>query len=139
MIENEIYSYFKYSRKEKFLTSASTKRNFLFKKRLPQTKVSTFTLKKNQIWKKGRRLKWWEKYVQKVTTELQKIHMWLEGCLNPNKMENSWEYTFLRPFTHTNTKLASKKIFIIGPQRYQQACTANTANKDKTELAVPLS
>ena len=32
-------------------------------------------------------------------------HMWLEGYSNPRKMEQSWEYTFLRLFTNTNTKL----------------------------------
>ena len=55
-------------------------------------------------------------------------HMWLEGCPNPSKMEQSWECTFLRLFTHTNTKLASKTNSIIGLQRYQQASTANTAH-----------
>ena len=54
--------------------------------------------------------------------------MWLEGCPNPYKMEQSWECTFLKLFTHTSTNLASKKIFIIGLQRYQQVCTANAAN-----------
>ena len=38
-------------------------------------------------------------------------HMWLEGYPNPYKMEQSWERTFLRLFTHTNPKSASKIIF----------------------------
>ena len=53
--------------------------------------------------------------------------MWLEGCPNPYKMEQSWEYTFLKLFTHINTKSASKKDFIIGLKNYQQACKANPA------------
>ena len=45
-------------------------------------------------------------------------HMWLEGCPNPHKMEQSWECTFLELFAHMNTKLASKKEFINGLQNY---------------------
>ena len=40
----------------------------------------------------------------------QILHMWLEGCPNPYKMEKSWECTFLKLFTHTSTKLALKKF-----------------------------
>ena len=32
-------------------------------------------------------------------------HMWLEGYLNPYKMEQNWESTFLKLFTHMKTKL----------------------------------
>ena len=46
------------------------------------------------------------------------IHIWLVGCPNPYKMEQSWECTFLRLFTHTNPKSASKMIFIIGLKNY---------------------
>ena len=56
-----------------------------------------------------------------------KVHMWLEGCPNPHKMEQSWECTFLEVFSHMNTKWASKKDFIIGLQNYQLVCTANPA------------
>ena len=48
------------------------------------------------------------------------------GCPNPSKMEQSWKCTFLKLFTHTNTKLASKTNSIIG---LQQAGTANTAHQ----------
>ena len=57
----------------------------------------------------------------------QTVHMWLEDCPNPYKMEQSWESTFLELFTHMNTKSASKKDFIFGLQNYQLACTANPA------------
>ena len=57
--------------------------------------------------------------------------MWLEGCPNPYKMEQSWECTFLKLFTHMNTKSASKKDFIIGLQNYQLARTANPALMDR--------
>ena len=53
--------------------------------------------------------------------------MWLLGCPNPYKMEQSWECTFLRLFTHTNPKSASKIIFIIGLKNYYLSSTANTA------------
>ena len=49
------------------------------------------------------------------------LHMWLECYPNPNKMEQSWECTFLKPFRHMKIKLASKKDFIIGLQNYQLA------------------
>ena len=55
------------------------------------------------------------------------IHMWLLGWPNPYKMEQSWECTFLRLFTHTNTNLASKNNFIIGLKNYQLSGTANPA------------
>ena len=56
------------------------------------------------------------------------LHMWLEGCPNPNKMEQSWECTFLKLFKHMKTKWASKKDFIIGLQNYQLIVyTANQA------------
>ena len=55
------------------------------------------------------------------------FHMWLVGCPNPYKMEQSWECTFLRLFTHTNPKSASKIIFIIGLKNYYLSSTANTA------------
>ena len=56
-------------------------------------------------------------------------HMWLEGCLNPYEMEQSWECTFLRHLVTTSfkSKLSIKKDFIIELQRYQLACTSNTA------------
>ena len=38
---------------------------------------------------------------------LKIIHMWLGGCSNPSKMEQSWERNILRLFTHINTKSAS--------------------------------
>ena len=60
-------------------------------------------------------------------TFIENTHMWLVGYSNPSKMEQSWEYTFLRLFTHINTKSASKKDFIIGPQNYLLACMANQA------------
>ena len=45
-------------------------------------------------------------------------HMWLEGCPNPHKMEQSCEYTFLEFFVYMNTKWASKKKdFIIVLQK----------------------
>ena len=53
--------------------------------------------------------------------------MWLLGCPNPYKMEQSWECTFLRLFTHTNPKSASKIIFIIGLKNYYLSGTANVA------------
>ena len=53
--------------------------------------------------------------------------MWLLGCPNPYKMEQSWECTFLRLFIHTNPKLASEIIFIIGLKNYYLSSTANTA------------
>ena len=31
-------------------------------------------------------------------------HMWLVGFPNPNKMEQSWEYTFLKLYKHKMTK-----------------------------------
>ena len=34
----------------------------------------------------------------------QTLRMWLMGCPNPYKMQQSWEYTFLKVFTHTMTK-----------------------------------
>ena len=46
------------------------------------------------------------------------IYMWLVGCPNPYKMEQSREYIFLRLSTHIIPKLASKIIFIIGLQNY---------------------
>ena len=52
-------------------------------------------------------------------------HMWLVGCPNPNKVEQSWECTFLKLFTHMMTKWAPNKVFIIGLQNYQLACMAN--------------
>ena len=54
-------------------------------------------------------------------------HMWLEGCPNPHKMEQSWECTFWGLFTHMNTNWASKKYFIIGLQYYELVCTATLA------------
>ena len=44
-------------------------------------------------------------------------------------MEQSWECTFLKVFTHMNTKWASKKDFIIGLQNYKLACMADPANQ----------
>ena len=32
------------------------------------------------------------------------IHMWLMGCPNPYMMQESWECTFLKVFTHIETK-----------------------------------
>ena len=32
------------------------------------------------------------------------LHMWLVGCPNPSKIEQSWECTFLKLSTHMNTK-----------------------------------
>ena len=57
------------------------------------------------------------------------VHMWLEGCPNPYKMEKGWECTFLKLFTHMNTKWASKKDFIIGLQNYKLACMDNPAHQ----------
>ena len=37
--------------------------------------------------------------------------MWLMGCPNPYKLQESWECTFLKVFTHTMTKWASIKLF----------------------------
>ena len=37
--------------------------------------------------------------------------MRLVDCPNPNKMEQSWVYTFLKLFTHMKTKLGWKKKF----------------------------
>ena len=54
-------------------------------------------------------------------------HMWLVGCSNPSKIEQSWECTFLKLSTHVNTKWASKIIFTIGLQNYQLSSTANPA------------
>ena len=40
------------------------------------------------------------------------LHMWLEGCPNPNKMEQSWECTFLKLFKYTyEDKMSIKKRF----------------------------
>ena len=63
-----------------------------------------------------------------IMLSLVHAHMWLEGCPNPNQMEQSWECTFLRLFNHANTKSASKTNSIIGLKRYQQASTANRAH-----------
>ena len=41
------------------------------------------------------------------------VHMWLVGCPNPYKIEQSWECIFLTLFTQMKTKSASKKDFII--------------------------
>ena len=38
------------------------------------------------------------------------LHIWLEGCPKPYKMEKCQGCTFLELFIHINTKLASKKI-----------------------------
>ena len=54
--------------------------------------------------------------------------MWLVGCLNPYKMEQSWECTFLKLFTHMKTKL-DEKNFIIGLQNYKLACMANPVHQ----------
>ena len=63
------------------------------------------------------------------------FHMWLEGCPNPYKMEQSWECTFLKPFTHMKTKLGWKKFFIIGLQRYKIASMADLAHQGWISLA----
>ena len=42
------------------------------------------------------------------------LHMWLVGCLNPNKMEQSWECISLNIFTHIKAKLEQIKNLIIG-------------------------
>ena len=54
-------------------------------------------------------------------------HTWLMGCPNPCKLQKNWECTFVKVFTHTKTKWASKKHFIIGLQNYQLECLANPA------------
>ena len=54
--------------------------------------------------------------------------MCLEGCLNPYKMKQSWECTFLELFAHNyEYKMIIKKDFIIGLQNYQLAFKANPA------------
>ena len=46
---------------------------------------------------------------------------------NPSKMEQCWECTFLKIYTHLKTKLASKFFSTFGLQRQQLACVANLA------------
>ena len=53
--------------------------------------------------------------------------MWLMGCLNPCKFEKSFECSFLKVFTHMNTKSALKTIFIIGLQSWLLGSMANPA------------
>ena len=43
--------------------------------------------------------------MSKVTSLNAKVvHMWLMGCSNPSKFEQSLESTFLKVFTHMNSK-----------------------------------
>ena len=39
-----------------------------------------------------------------VSLQLPLGHMWLGGCPNPSKMEQFWECTFLKLYTHVKTK-----------------------------------
>ena len=39
-----------------------------------------------------------------IPNPLTNMHMWLMGCHNPYKLQQNWEYTFLKVFDHTNTK-----------------------------------
>ena len=67
--------------------------------------------------------------------------MWLEGCHNPYKMEQSWECTFLKLFAHRKTILGRKKnhhwtsklqASINGqsdPSRLNWPCTLNDSFK----------
>ena len=50
--------------------------------------------------------------------------MWLMGCPNPSKFEQSWECTFLKVFTHMNTKWILKTIFTTGLQNWLLGSTA---------------
>ena len=42
------------------------------------------------------------------------IHMWLMGLLNPCELLHSWEYIFLKHYSHMNTKWALRKKSING-------------------------
>ena len=60
------------------------------------------------------------------------------GCPNPYKFEQQWECTFLNPFTHMNTKRASKSIFIDGLKSYQLSSKANSALVGRLGLTAKL-
>ena len=51
--------------------------------------------------------------VQMKCYSTQYGHMWLKGCHNPYKMEQSWKCTFLKLFTHMKTKSGWEKDFIL--------------------------
>ena len=61
--------------------------------------------------------------------------MWQVGCPNPYEIEQSWEYTFLKLFTHMNTKSASKKNFIEAILIYQLSSQADSAHSRQTGCA----
>ena len=45
-------------------------------------------------------------------------HIWLMSCPNPYKLQHTWDFIFLKVFTHTKTKWASKKFFTDWFQSY---------------------
>ena len=74
----------------------------------------------------SRRAKYIQKGVKRYVRPYSK-HMLLIGCPNPYKLQQSWGFTFLKVFTHTKTKWASRKIFTNLLQKYQLSSAANTA------------